>query len=58
MSLDPGEGVKNNLIIIAQEHLPFPSSWYENGVNVVITNVVRVSKESRFNVKSGNYLTT
>ena len=57
ISLDPGEGVKNNLIIIAQEHLPFPSSWYENGVNVVITNVVRVSKESVDpNVKSGNYL--
>ncbi|MEC7181535.1 MAG: aminotransferase class IV, partial [Bdellovibrionota bacterium] len=57
ISLDPGEGVKNNLIIIAQEHLPFPSSWYENGVHVVITNVVRVSKESVDpNVKSGNYL--
>ena len=57
ISLDPGEGVKNNLIIIAQEHLPYPSSWYENGVHVVITNVVRVSKESVDpNVKSGNYL--
>tara|TARA_Y100001970_G_C14220383_1_gene852291 strand:+ start:699 stop:1604 length:906 start_codon:yes stop_codon:yes gene_type:complete len=57
ISLDPGEGVKNNLIIIAQEHLPYPSTWYENGVHVVITNVVRVSKESVDpNVKSGNYL--
>ena len=57
ISLDPGEGVRNNLIIIAQEHLPYPSSWYENGVHVVITNVVRVSKESVDpNVKSGNYL--
>ena len=57
ISLDPGEGVKNNLIIITQEHLPYPSWWYEKGVHVVITNVVRVSKESVDpNVKSGNYL--
>ena len=57
ISLDPGEEAKNNLIIIAQEHLPYPTWWYEKGVHVVITNVVRVSKESVDpNVKSGNYL--
>ena len=57
ISLDPGEEIKNNLIIIAQEHLPYPTWWYEKGVHVVITNVVRVSKESVDpNVKSGNYL--
>ena len=57
ISLDPGEEIKNNLIIIAQEHLPYPTWWYEKGVHVVITNVIRVSKESVDpNVKSGNYL--
>jgi len=57
ISLDPGENIKNNLIIVAQEHRPYPTWWYEKGVHAVITNVVRVSKESVDpNVKSGNYL--
>ena len=57
ISLDPGEGVKNNLIIIAQEHLPYPSWWYEKGVHVVIL-MLFVSLKSLWTLTSNQETTS
>jgi len=55
--LDPSLSGPNNLIIIAREFKENPNSWYEKGVNIVISNVERTSAKSFDpNIKSGNYL--
>ncbi len=49
--------ISNNLIIICKELKENPSWWYEDGVNFIISDVIRNDKDSLDpNAKSGNYL--
>jgi branched-chain amino acid aminotransferase len=55
--LDPTLSGPNNLVIIAREFKENPKSWYEKGVNVIISDIERTSvKAFDPNIKSGNYL--
>lgn len=57
IGLDPALATTQNLIIIAKELPEYPKSWYENGVHMIVADVLRNSKKSMDpNVKSGNYL--
>ncbi|MFT6070154.1 MAG: branched-chain amino acid aminotransferase [Bacteriovoracaceae bacterium] len=57
INLDPSAATKNNLVIIARNLPEYPTYWYEKGVSMIITDVLRNSKRSMDpGVKSGNYL--
>ena len=57
ITLDPGVSTKRNVIIIVKDLPEYPRSWYEQGVGIIVSKVVRNSKEAMDpNIKSGNYL--
>jgi branched-chain amino acid aminotransferase len=57
IGLDPNLSFKNNLIIIVKPLPKYPSSMYQNGLRLIISNVQRNDKKSVDpNAKSGNYL--
>jgi len=57
ITLDPTREQPGTLIIIAKELAPNPKEWYEQGVWMVIADVLRNHKRSTDpSVKSGNYL--
>ncbi len=57
INLDPSAATKNNLVIIGRNLPEYPISWYEKGVSMIITDILRNSKRSMDpGVKSGNYL--
>lgn len=57
IGLDPNLSEGQNLFIIFRELKPYPKEWYEKGVSLVFTEVVRNPKDAVDpNVKSGNYL--
>lgn len=57
IGLDPALGANNNLVIIAKDLSDYPLSWYQEGVGVIIADVLRNPIDSLDpNVKSGNYL--
>jgi len=57
IGLDPSLSEGQNLIIIFRELKPYPQKWYDEGVSLIVTEVVRTPKKSMDpNIKSGNYL--
>ena len=57
IGLDPNLAKKNNLIIITKIMPENPTWWYEDGVQMIIANILRNSKDAVDpNIKSGNYL--
>lgn len=57
INLDPSTATKNNLVIIGRNLPEYPTFWYEKGVSMIITDVLRNPKRSMDpGVKSGNYL--
>jgi branched-chain amino acid aminotransferase len=57
INLDPSAATKNNLVIIGKNLPEYPTHWYEVGVSMIITDILRNSKRSMDPaVKSGNYL--
>lgn len=57
INLDPSAATKNNLVIIGRNLPEYPTEWYEKGVAMIITDILRTTKRSIDpGVKSGNYL--
>lgn len=57
IGLDPNLSDGQNLFIIFRPLSNYPQEWYEKGVSLIITEVVRNAKKAVDpNVKSGNYL--
>jgi branched-chain amino acid aminotransferase len=57
IGLDPNLSDGQNLFIIFRKLTNYPVEWYEKGVSLIITEVVRNAKNAVDpNVKSGNYL--
>lgn len=57
IGLDPNLATKNNLIIITKLLPDNPKWWYEDGVHMIVANILRNSKNSLDpSIKSGNYL--
>ena len=57
IGLDPNSATPQNLIIIFRQLPPNPTEWYEKGVHMAISDVMRNPKEAIDpNIKSGNYL--
>ena len=57
IGLDPALATKNNVIIIVKELPPNPTSWYTEGVHMIISHTMRNPKSSLDpRIKSGNYL--
>ena len=57
IGLDPALGAKQNLVLIFRELPPCPGDWYQEGINLIIADVVRNPKKAIDpNIKSGNYL--
>lgn len=57
ISLDPSSASLNNLVIIGRNLPEYPTDWYEKGVAMIITDILRTTKRSIDpGVKSGNYL--
>ncbi|MCB9062240.1 MAG: aminotransferase class IV [Halobacteriovoraceae bacterium] len=57
IGLDPDLAGTNNLIIFARIQEENPKWWYEKGVNMAITDIIRNPKKATDpNIKSGNYL--
>lgn len=57
INLDPAAAKSNNLVIIGRQLPEYPKSWYEEGVTLIVSDVLRNSKRSIDpGVKSGNYL--
>lgn len=57
IGLDPNLGGQHNLVIITKDLPPYPKTWYQHGVHVIIAETLRNSAESlNPNIKSGNYL--
>lgn len=57
IGLDPNLGGRHNLVIITKDLPPYPKTWYQHGVHIIIAETLRNSAESlNPNIKSGNYL--
>ena len=57
IGLDPELAGTNNLVIICRQLQENPSWWYQKGVEVIITDRLRISRKAVDpNLKSGNYL--
>lgn len=57
INLDPSAASSNNLVIIGKQLPEYPKTWYEEGVSMIIADILRNPKQSIDpNVKSGNYL--
>ncbi|WP_412471088.1 aminotransferase class IV [Halobacteriovorax sp. RT-2-4] len=57
ITLDPQAASNQNVIIIGKELPENPSTWYEDGVEVIIASTLRNPVKSMDpNIKSGNYL--
>jgi branched-chain amino acid aminotransferase len=57
ITLDPSSELKNNIVLIFKPHENYPADWYDIGVDLVVSGVIRNPKESVDpNAKSGNYL--
>lgn len=57
ITLDPNTSFKNNLIIIVRPQKVHPKEFYENGINLCISSVLRNNiKAIDPKAKSGNYL--
>lgn len=57
INLDPSTASTNNFVIIGKQLPEYPQKWYNEGVSLIISDVLRNSKRSMDpNVKSGNYL--
>ena len=57
IGLDPNLSDGQNLFIIFRDLKNYPVEWYEKGVSLVFTEIMRNSKKAIDpNVKSGNYL--
>ncbi len=57
ITLDPKAAQKQNVIIIGKELAENPTSWYDDGVEVIISSTLRNPVKSMDpNIKSGNYL--
>ena len=57
IGLDPNLATAQNLIIMFRELPEYPKKWYEEGVQMIVADVLRNPKEAMDpDVKSGNYL--
>ena len=57
LALDPDAATDNNIVIIVKNVPEFPKRWWEKGMDVAISTIVRNSKDAMDpNIKSGNYL--
>ena len=57
ISLDPNSQTKQNFVIICKEQKAYPDEWYEKGVRLAMSLVVRNAPDAMDpNIKSGNYL--
>lgn len=57
IGLDPNNSFKNNLIIIVKPQPKYPTTQYDNGLKLFLSNVVRNNRKALDpNAKSGNYL--
>lgn len=57
ITLDPTKPLTGNFILIAKELLPNPKTWYQQGVWMVVADVVKKHQRATDpSVKSGNYL--
>lgn len=57
INLDPAAASTNNLVIIGKPLPEYPRDWYDKGVSLIISDILRNSKRSMDpSIKSGNYL--
>lgn len=57
ITLDPNASFKNNFVIIVKPLAKYPEIMYQEGLNLIISNVLRNHRDSvNPNAKSGNYL--
>jgi branched-chain amino acid aminotransferase len=57
IGLDPANVSKNNFVVIVKEQPENPTWWYEDGVHLAITDVIRNARNAMDpSIKSGNYL--
>lgn len=57
INLDPSASTRNSLVIIGKILPDYPKAWYEEGVSMIIADILRNSKRAvNPSVKSGNYL--